>query len=218
MMDSIELKGITKVYGSVEALSEVSLKFEQGKFYCVSGPNGAGKTTLFRIISGLVDPSEGRVLVPDLEIGCSYQDPKFYGNLSVEENLSVFKEMVGRRGEWVEKVIGSFELDDVYSRKASDLSAGNAKKLDLALSLIKKPDFLLLDEPFSSLDEEARKSLECLFKSNVLGAIIVFSHRLAHFFSLSDEIIVLQRGEVVFEGSREEAREEGFESLEVLPV
>lgn len=205
-MNPIRLKGVSKFYGSTKALKNIDLTIEPNVFHFIGGPNGSGKTTLFKLILGLTPLSEGKISIPKAKFGCSYQMPKVYKELSVRENLKIFSEMGGEReSEWIRDVENIFDLDKIMNKKSSDISAGNTKKLDLVLSLIKKPDYLILDEPLASLDRESSlRLLEFLEKKKTIKGTIVLSHQLAPFTSLIERLSILREGEVVLDKSREE--------------
>ncbi|MDY6780066.1 MAG: ABC transporter ATP-binding protein, partial [Halobacteria archaeon] len=139
--DPIKIDGVTKVYGSTVALDGVDLRIESGDFHCLVGPNGSGKTTLFRLILGHTKPTSGRVRVPRVVLGCGFQQPSVYSDLTVNENLSVFGALSSARDEeWVDSLLEALRLHRVEDRVASELSDGYAKKLDIALALMEKPD------------------------------------------------------------------------------
>jgi ABC-type multidrug transport system ATPase subunit len=112
----IELDGVRKEYGDVVAVRDVSLSVGGGQFHCLIGPNGSGKTTLFRLLLGLARPTAGTLSVPDGAVGCGFQRPNFYPDLTVRENLTVFASLVGSPGrEWRETVV-----DELRLRRAMD--------------------------------------------------------------------------------------------------
>lgn len=195
------LDGVTKRYGDVVALDGVTLEVADG-FHCLVGPNGSGKSTLVRILLGLTSPSAGSVTV-DCPIGVAFQQPSFYGDLTVAENLDVFGSFAGVESEWREEVVEGVGLTDVLDRPAGALSAGYEKKLDLALGLVTEPDLLLLDEPLADLDDATKARLvELLAAFADDHAVLAATHNLATFASVCDHLTVLQYGAIVLDEPR----------------
>lgn len=200
-MAELAVEDVRKEYGPIEALHGVSLSVDRGEIHCIAGPNGSGKSTLFRLLLGLAPPTSGSVVRPDRDVlGAGFQTPAFYESLTVAENVDVFAALSGAPDDgWVEEVVEVFELPQVRHRRAGALSGGFAKQLDLALALLKRPQFLLLDEPLADLDDVAKRSL-LAFLSSYAGdgnAVVVSSHRIDEFASAVDRLTVLYDGEVV---------------------
>ena len=207
MTDEFNVEGLKKDYGPVVAVDGVDLSIESGVVHCLAGPNGSGKSTLLSVLLGLTRPTEGTVKRPASDrIGASFQEPAFYDDLTVRENLDVFRAITGDPDfEWVKQVIEVFKLPRVFHRRAGELSGGYSKQLDLALSLLKAPDFLLLDEPLSDLDDITRESLlEFLDGYAADGnAVVVSSHRIDMFAPVLDRLTVMYEGEIIRDNRRE---------------
>jgi len=220
-MPVIELQGVTKRYDGVTALDAVDLTVEAGTVHCLVGPNGSGKTTLFRTVLGLLQPTSGTVSLPDGRIGCGFQRPNVYRDLTVAENLSVFGGLVGGVDEgWREELIDTLRLDRVMDRTAADLSGGFVKKLDLALALLDRPDVLFLDEPLGDLDDVSKaRLLEFLGEYRDAGnAIVVSTHHLTDFEPLIDHLTVLYDGDTVIDADRDRIDLDGHGTLQELYV
>ncbi|MEF8882881.1 MAG: ABC transporter ATP-binding protein [Halapricum sp.] len=204
----LEIQNLTKDYGPVVALKGVDLTIEPGLLHCLAGPNGSGKSTLLRILLGLTRPTDGTVTRPDSSrVGASFQEPAFYDSLTVAENIDVFSALAGRPDqEWIRKVVDVFHLSRVLHRQAADLSGGYSKQLDLALSLLKEPDFLLLDEPLTDLDDLTGESLLSFLQEYAAAgnAVVVSSHRIEEFSPTLDRLTVMDKGTVVFDERRED--------------
>jgi len=200
-MDAIELDGVEKRYGAVRALNGVSVTFDPGTIHAVIGPNGSGKTTLFRILLGLTRPSSGTVAMPDATLGCGFQQPQFYPELTVRENLRTFGSLVGADPEWIERLAGRCGIARIGDRMAGDLSDGLAKKLDFALAFLEEPDVVVLDEPFADVDDESKPRLLAFLESYVTDGrlLLVTTHQLGLFREALDAMTVIHRGEVVFD-------------------
>jgi ABC-2 type transport system ATP-binding protein len=198
----IELDGVRKTYGNVVALRDLSLSIEAGQFHCLIGPNGSGKTTLLRLVLGLTRPTEGTVSTPDGTLGVGFQQPNFYPGLTVAENLSVFASLVGATDDaWRERLIEELRLGRALDRTAGDLSGGFARKLDLALGLLKRPDYLLLDEPLGALDDVSKARL-LEFLQSYAGeghAVVVSTHHVGEFEPFLDRVTVMHAGELVLD-------------------
>jgi ABC-2 type transport system ATP-binding protein len=221
-MTFLELRGVSKSYGEVTALSDVDLGFETGEFHCIVGPNGSGKTTLFRIVLGLTGPSAGTVAQSaDAVIGCGFQRPNFYRGLTVAENLSVFGALVDADDDaWRRRVVETLRLDRVSHRLGSDLSGGYAKKLDLALALLDRPDALFLDEPLGDLDDVSKAQLLSFLDDyrDAGNAVVVSTHHLTDFEPYADRLTIVRDGEISLDERVSAIDRDGHETLQELYV
>lgn len=203
MTDPIEVTGVTKTYDEVVALDDVSVTLEPGTYHCLLGPNGSGKSTLMRIILGLTQPDAGDVDLPSVAaIGCGFQEPKFYPDLSVWENIDVFASMIEESDdEWNETVVEELRLTAALGKRASNLSGGYARKLDLTLALMKQPDYLLLDEPLAALDDISKSQLlDFLEQYTERGnTVVVSTHYVRAFEEYLDRVTLMFDGEVLFD-------------------
>jgi len=210
---AVQLERASKNFGSVRALHDVSFKVEPGEVVAVLGPNGAGKTTAISLMLGLRSPSSGsaRVFGRDprepanrARIGTMLQDSDVPATLRVREVV----ELVGRyypRPLSVSRALEIADLSEKADAMASSLSGGQKKRLCFALSVVSDPDVLFLDEPTAALDVEARRG----FWSQVTHfaaagkTIILTTHYLEEADALAERIIVINRGEIVAEGTPE---------------
>lgn len=201
-MARLVLDGVRKEYGDVVAVRDVDLAVGEGQFHCLIGPNGSGKTTIFRLLLGLTRPSAGHVERHDAVVGCGFQSPNFYPGLTVAENLDVFGSLVDSPdAAWRETLVDELRLRRATGRTAGDLSGGFARKLDLALALLKQPDVLLLDEPLGALDDVSKvRLLEFLGDYADRGnAILVSTHHITAFEPHLDRVTLMHDGEVVLD-------------------
>ena len=208
MSDGFAVEGVTKHYDGVTALSGVTVDVEVGSFHGLVGPNGSGKTTLFHLLSGLARPTGGRVRRPPVPVGVGFQVPRFYPDLTVRENLSVFRSFAADPppADWTETLLEALRLDPAAHRKASDLSGGFRTKLDLALAMVKQPTFLLLDEPLTDVDDHSRRRI-ISFLSTYPGedrCVVVSTHNVEAFGPAFDRVTVLVDGTVAFDGPAED--------------
>ncbi|MFB6139253.1 MAG: ATP-binding cassette domain-containing protein [Halosimplex sp.] len=194
----IRLDGVSKTYEGVVALADVDLRVDAGDVHALVGPNGSGKSTLLALVLGLEPPSSGTVHRPAERVGCSFQTPSVYPDLTVDENLAVFAAM-GDAGEaWVETVRSDLGLEGVRSRVVADLSGGYRRLLDVTLAFVRRPRFVLLDEPLDELDEAARERVVAFAADYCDGdrTVLVSTHRLAAFGPVLDRLTVLADGRV----------------------
>jgi len=190
--------------GAVVALDGVSLTLERGEFHGLLGPNGSGKTTLFRLIAGLERPTAGTISRPDATVGYSFQRPCFFDDLTVRENLRVFRSLQDDppAWDWVESLIDGLRLDPAAHRVAGTLSGGFSTKLDLALGLLSRPDVLLLDEPLTDVDDYSRRRIRGFLADYQREdrTILVSTHNVEDFVPVLDRVTVILDGTVRFDG------------------
>jgi len=172
-VSSVVLKNIVKRFGSVTAVHQANLEIPEGAFVTLLGPSGCGKTTNLRMIAGLLDPSEGEILiggkrVNDLPIhkrnlGIVFQNYALFPHKTVADNVAfglkyrnVAKPEIARR---VQEALNLVQLPDVGDRYPKALSGGQQQRIALARAIVIEPDVLLLDEPLSALDAKDRKSV-----------------------------------------------------------
>jgi molybdate transport system ATP-binding protein len=199
----------------------VSFHIETGQFLSLYGNSGAGKTTLLRILAGLTetdrsfievdqvvwDHSEKKIHLPVKErsIGFVFQDFALFPNLSVRGNLE-FALQKGADREIVEELLELMELQSLQKSRPHQLSGGQKQRVALARAIVRKPKILLLDEPLSALDDEMRSRLQDyilkVHQRYQLTTLIV-SHHFPEIYKLSDHVLVLDKGQVLKEGSPE---------------
>jgi ABC-2 type transport system ATP-binding protein len=205
----IELKNISKSYKSVNVLSNINLSLEQGKTYGVVGVNGSGKTMLLRIISGLVIPTTGEVIVnnrrlhkdisfPD-NMGLIIEQPGFLEHLSGYDNLLQLAKIQNKiDSNKVKSSMRLLGLDAENRKPVKTYSLGMKQRLAIAQALMEEPDLLILDEPFNGLDEsgvaEVRNILLSLKKEG--KTIILTSHHSEDINLLCDKVFKLENGSI----------------------
>lgn len=200
------------VKDSVEALKNVSFEISEGEIFGLIGRNGAGKTTLTKIIATLIQPTGGRVLVKGFDsvkdevkvrslIGlASAEERSFYWRLSSEKNMMFFARLYGMNDREARRRIGEiFEkvgLNELSTRRFSELSTGNKQRLAVARALLSHPPVLLLDEPTRSLDPLAAAEIRKLIASLENVSVLLTSHNLAEIEELCNRIAVISNGEI----------------------
>jgi len=202
-MAEIRFDRVARSYDGVRALHDVDLTIPSGNLHALVGPNGSGKSTLFGLLLGLDRPTAGTVHRPDEPIGCSFQQPSVYPELSVDENLAVFAAMGDAGDEWVANVRSDLGLDDVRSRVVEELSGGYQRLLDVALAFVRRPQFVVLDEPLDELDDAAQDRV-VTFVTDYAGGdrtVLVSTHHVDEFGPAIDRLTVLSDGTVAFDDS-----------------
>ncbi len=198
-------EGLTKRFGTREALRGVSLEAERGELVAVIGPNGAGKTTLLSILAGLQRADEGRVSRKPREIGWVPQEAAVYGKLTVRENLGLFArlEKVADPAATVERMLELTGLGDRADDQVGRLSGGNRQRVNIAVGLLGQPEVLLLDEPSASLDPRQRARLwEFILALAGEGTTVLYStHDVQEAERHANRVVVLADGELLFSGS-----------------
>lgn len=233
----LEVLGLCKDFGGLRAVNNVSFKVERDEMVGLIGPNGAGKTTLLRLILGILKPDRGSILFKGKSIvGLKTWDIVNQGIAGTFQNMRPFRRLpiianvmvsclcprAMKRGEWVKRVearaMDALEfvgISDMALEKASTLSQGDLKRLEVARAVATDPELLLLDEPFGGLSpaetELMAKSLRRLHKGGRFGrlhsegpAMIIIEHKLQQLMQIVDRIIVLNFGTLIADGKPEE--------------
>ena len=227
---AIEAFGITKRFGDVVAVNNVSLNIRKGEIYGFLGLNGAGKTTTIRMLLGMIKPSSGSVSLFGTKVqpgqrsiwqrvGYMVEIPHAYPDLTVKENLEIFRQLRQlKNADTVENIIEEMGLAQYANRRARVLSLGNAQRLGLAKALIHHPDLLILDEPANGLDPagivEVRNLLRGLAENNGV-TIFISSHILSEVARLATRIGVIHEGRLVKELDTKELSEQEEQHLAV---
>ena len=209
------VNNIVKQFGKFTAVDHLSLEVQEGTMFGMLGANGAGKTTTFRMILGLLDPTEGSISWKGNKINYSTssligylpEERGLYSKLKTSEQLIYLARLRGMsRADAIKEAkawLDRFNVPEYYDKKVGDLSKGNQQKIQFIASVIHKPELLILDEPFSGLDpvnvELLKKAVHDLRKN---GTTIVFSsHRMEHVEELCEQLCILQHGKAIVKGS-----------------
>ncbi|MCO6187622.1 ABC transporter ATP-binding protein [Rhizobium sp. L1K21] len=220
-MASVEVKNISRSFGSFKALDNVSMYFEDGGFYALLGPSGSGKTTLLRMIAGFDYPDTGhiemngesveRVPLEKRNIGMVFQNYALFPNLSVFENVAFGLDVRGVAREEtrnrVRKALELVQLGKLEDRKPHQLSGGQRQRVALARAIVINPRVLLLDEPLGALDKALRLDMQVELKriQRETGITTVFvTHDQEEALTMADRIGLLKDGKLVEEGRPEE--------------
>jgi ABC-2 type transport system ATP-binding protein len=213
----LSVDALGKCYGSREALRDISFSAHAGELLAVIGPNGAGKTTLLSILAGVQAPSSGSVSRSAGEIGRGVgwvpQSPALYSKLSVAENLRLFArlEKVSDVNAVVARMLEQTGLAERAEERVDRLSGGNQQRVNVALGLLADPPVILLDEPSSALDPAQRERLWGFITTlAAAGTSVVFStHIVAEAARYAGRLLVLDEGNLLFDGSPAELVREG---------
>lgn len=214
---ALEVNGVWKYYGDFPALRDIALQVAPGSTTALLGRNGAGKTTLLRIVAGLSKASRGSVTIHGSNvrdestrrrIGVLGHGISLYDELSAEENLTLFAKLYGvtnpkaRVNEMLERT----GLDRVREGLAREFSRGMRQRLAVARVFLHDPEVLLLDEPFTALDDRAIAVLQSLLRDmSERGRTIVMStHQLREALELATHVAMIQRGKLVYTGERKQ--------------
>lgn len=226
----IRIEGISKEYGSVRALDKVSLNFDKG-IYGILGANGAGKSTLMKILTLVIQPTEGKILFDGEDIskngkaflekiGYVPQQQPIYAGFTAEEFMYYIAGLKGvgkkKAKEQTKELLGFVHLSDETGKKVGHFSGGMKQRLLLAQSLLGEPEIILLDEPTAGVDP-----MERVFIRNIIRKIgkektvIITTHIISDIETIADGIVIMNHGKVINSGTKEKLIQEyGTDSLE----
>ncbi|MCW5724389.1 MAG: ATP-binding cassette domain-containing protein [Maricaulaceae bacterium] len=215
----LSLKGVTKRYGGVPAVSELDMAVTRGSITGFLGPNGAGKTTSLRMALGILRPDAGQVRLfgrpPSARtldrVGFLPEERGIYRKMTAEQVIAFFARLKGvGAAEAMKRArdrLARFGLEGAGRKKIRELSKGMAQKVQIIAAMAHEPEFIILDEPFSGLDPVNQQVLESLIRAEAeSGKTILFStHVMEHAERLCDRIVLIARGKKVFDGRVDEA-------------
>ena len=210
----LQVRGLVKRYGAVEALKGIDLTVEKGSIHGFIGPNGAGKTTTIRIVAGLVRPTAGDVLLHGVDLSKDrlaaakglrtlVEVPAFYPGLTGLQNLTIFAKLAGAKREEVTRLLDRVGLSHAKDRAVGGYSLGMKQRLGIAQALVGVPDLVVLDEPMNGLDPAGMHEMREFIREENRERGVTFllsSHLLDDIQRLCDRIGILHRGKLVAEG------------------
>ena len=214
----IEIKKLTKIYNTYQAVNSISFEIEKNKTVGLLGPNGCGKTTTIGMMLGLVSPSAGEILIENKDIKYFKRDeilkrfnfaspyvelPK---KLTVKQNLEIYGRLYGIKNlkERVNDISRDLDIKSFFERKTGELSSGQKNRVSLAKSLINKPEILLLDEPTASLDPDIGDFIRSYIQEYKLKnkvTILLASHNMSEVERLCDSVIMMRKGKIIDKGT-----------------
>lgn len=216
----VETKGLEKSFKTFKAVNGIDLKVKKGTIYGFLGPNGAGKSTTIRMLLGLIKATCGEVKVfgKSIEsereeilrnVGALVESPSYYGHLTAYENLELTRKILKLDKSEVDRVLDFVRLSEVKNKKVKEFSLGMKQRLGIAQALMGDPELIILDEPTNGLDpsgiHEIRDLIKSLPKEKGI-TVIVSSHILSEIELMADEVGIIKKGELLYQGTIEELR------------
>lgn len=224
--DCIVVENVTKTYDKNVALQNLSLRIPCGARYALLGPNGAGKSTTLKLLVGLLYPDSGSIEIMGNDpqsmaakeiLGYLPEDASPYVNLSVRENLEYIGSLrrIGDVRDRADELMDQLTLREYEKYKVNKLSRGNRQKLSIGLSIMHKPKVILLDEPLNYLDIPTQETVTTILNS-LNSTILCSTHIMSIAEKLTENILIIARGNVVWTGSMEQLKQlgSGTESVE----
>jgi ABC-2 type transport system ATP-binding protein len=211
----IEVTNVHKSFKTVQAVRGIDLSILPGQFVAILGPNGAGKTTLVEMIEGIQQPDQGEILIMGKtwkgnekylrqQIGLSLQETHFIDKLNVWETLRLFASFFGIGKERCEEVLNLISLEEKRKAWVVNLSGGQRQRLALGIALLNKPKILLLDEPTTGLDPNARREIWAILlklKDQWNTSLILTTHYMEEAEQLCDYIVIIDQGKILKQGT-----------------
>lgn len=218
----IEVKGVWKSFKTVQAVKGINLNIPEGEFVAILGPNGAGKTTLVEMIEGIQKPDSGEITIMGKKwkgnedelhgiIGLSLQETRFIDKLKVTETLNLFAGFFGLGKKRVDEIVSIVGLEEKRNSYVVNLSGGQRQRLAIGISLINNPAILLLDEPTTGLDPNARREIWDILQSlkeESRTSMILTTHYMEEAENLCDYIVIMDNGIILKEGTLQQLLEE----------
>jgi ABC-2 type transport system ATP-binding protein len=211
----IEVIDVHKSFKTVQAVRGIDLKMFQGQYVAILGPNGAGKTTLVEMIEGIQKPDKGEIRILGMKwkgnenslrhlIGISLQETRFIDKLTVYETLRLFASFFDLKRERIDEIISTIGLAEKRKSYVVNLSGGQRQRLALGISLLNNPKILLLDEPTTGLDPNARREIWAILrdlKSKSQTTLILTTHYMEEAEQLCDRIVIIDQGKILQSGT-----------------
>jgi lipooligosaccharide transport system ATP-binding protein len=230
----IEAKGLTKTYGDFVAVDGIDFYVKKGEAFGLLGPNGAGKSTTMKMIASTSQRTSGELSIlgkdpnahgPEIRahLGVVPQQDNLDRELKVWENLKLYGRFFGLKGKWLDNKVTELlefaQLEDKRNNKTEELSGGMKRRLTIARGLVNEPEILMLDEPTTGLDPQARHVLwDRLFRLKEVGVtLVITTHYMDEAEQLCDRLVVMDKGKIMAEGSPAELIKK-YSSKEVLEV
>ncbi|GAB5406090.1 MAG: LPS export ABC transporter ATP-binding protein [Aureliella sp.] len=223
----LDVQGLEKTYGRRKVVGGVSMTVNPSEIVGLLGPNGAGKSTSFKMTCGIVRPDRGRVILSGTDVtdwplfrraaegGMGYlaQESSVFGKLTVEQNISSVFELLGvgyrERKQRTQELLEDFEITHIRRSRASKLSGGERRRLEIARCLVSEPKIIMLDEPFAGIDPVTVQNIqEIIVKLRDRGiAILITDHAAREILQTVDRCYVISKGTVLCHGSPDEVRQ-----------
>ena len=221
-MPTLRTDSLIKYYSKRRVVDGVSINLDSGEIVGLLGPNGAGKTTTFYMITGLIRPNGGKVLLDDLDItrlpmyrrarrGIGYlpQEASIFRKLTVAENIMAILEYIPmtrkERKDRLAELLHDLDVEQIADSRGYNLSGGERRRVEIARALVTQPKFILLDEPFSGIDPITVEEIQKIFhrlREKGLG-ILVTDHNVRETLSITDRAYIIYEGEILKSGTAE---------------
>lgn len=222
MSKILSAKNLKKNYSQKNVVNNIDINLKKGEIVGLLGPNGAGKTTTFYMITGMIRPSSGTILLDDIDItnlpmykrarmGIGYlaQEPSIFGKLTVENNLKIVLETVLPedidQNNLIDELLDQFNINHLRNSLGSSLSGGERRRVEICRTLALNPDFVLLDEPFAGVDpiavEDIQQMIMSLKEKNI--GVLITDHNVRETLSITDRSYLLYSGEILKSGNAE---------------
>ena len=213
---AFDIRGLKRSFGHVQALKGVDLRVDHGECLAILGPNGAGKTTMIKVLSTVMRPSDGKVLIDGLDlrshaeeirrrIGVVTHQTFLYANLTAFENLAFYSRLydVSDHKQRIREVVAQVGMTSRINDRVGTFSRGMQQRISIARSVLHQPDIMLLDEPESGLDQEAVSLLWETLRGDGQRrrTILLITHSLDRGLEVCDRLVILDRGQVVYQNS-----------------
>ncbi len=215
---SVRIAGVSKSFGDIVAVDDVSLDIATGEFFALLGPSGCGKTTLLRLLAGLETPSDGAILIDGADVtrlppyrrpvNMMFQSYALFPHMTVAGNIAfgLKQDRVPRRAlrQRVDEALALVQLTELAERKPHQLSGGQRQRVALARSLVKEPRLLLLDEPLAALDKKLREETQfelMAIQRRVGITFVIVTHDQQEAMTMASRIAVMERGRIVQVGT-----------------
>jgi ABC-2 type transport system ATP-binding protein len=230
-MTVLDVQQVSKSYGAHAAVSNVSIRIQQGEIFGLLGPNGAGKSSLLRMITGITNPDQGQILFQNEAvdllkhsklIGYMPEERGLYKKMKVKEQAVYLTQLKGLSKANATKAVNHWftrlDMQSWAEKKVQDLSKGMSQKLQFVITVAHKPSLLILDEPFSGLDPVNSEIIkQQIFELSNQGVSIIFStHRMEQVEEICKEIALLHQGKIVLHGNVKEIKQQFKEHLYLL--
>jgi ABC-2 type transport system ATP-binding protein len=231
MQNSIEVINLSKSYGSINAVKNINFKIKKNEIIGLLGPNGCGKTTTIAMILGLLEPSNGKILIDELNIEnhriqllhrMNFISPyiELPKKLSVKQNLIVYGKLysIKKLNDKIDQLANDLRLEDLLDKITGELSSGQKNRVSLAKALINDPTILLLDEPTAALDPETADFIRTFlenYKKEKNVSILLASHNMSEVKRLCASILMMKNGKIIDKGKPKELiKKHGQKNLE----
>lgn len=216
----LETRALAKRFGGVHAIADVDFRLEQGELRCLIGPNGAGKSTFFKMLTGQLRPSAGRILfegsditgaeahvIGRLGIGIKNQVSDVLNGLSVYENLWLaarFSHRGARTRRAVDAIVARLQLEAVLGRRVGELAHGQRQWVEIAMVILREPKIVLLDEPSAGMSsEETIRTADLIREVNREATVVVVEHDMQFIGRIASKVTVFHQGRILIEDAFE---------------